>query len=74
MTPNDDPVRMMARSEAQEKMVYRITEVAGLLGIGRQHASRLIREGQIPGGLRLGTRTVVRKAVFDEWIGHQTVN
>lgn len=51
-----------------EPKVYGIQQVADQLGISRQHASRLIRDGQIPGALRLGTRTLIRKATFDAWL------
>ena len=40
-----------------------------MLGISRQHCADLIKKGEVPGGLRLGTRKVVRRAVLDAWLG-----
>jgi excisionase family DNA binding protein len=52
----------------QEPKVYRIADVARLLGISRQHAAELIRKGEIPGGVRLGERWLVRRTVLDSWL------
>ena len=52
----------------QTRKVYTITETAAMLGISRQHCAELIRRGEIPGALKLGTRTVVRRAVLDAWL------
>ena len=45
---------MSTRTVAEPKVIG-IVEVARQLNISRQQASRLIREGPIPGALRLGT-------------------
>ena len=51
-------------SESIEPATMKVEEAAQLLGIGRQTAYDLAREGKLPGALRLGRRIVVsRKAL-----------
>ena len=46
--------------EQEDKLVYSVTEIAKLLGIGRSKAYELVRSGTIP-SLRLGRRIVIPK-------------
>jgi len=51
-----------------EPKVYSISECAAQLRKSRQWVSKAIKRGEVPGGLRLGTRTVVRRSTFDRWL------
>lgn len=53
-----------------EKMVYNITEVAGLLGISRSYAYQLVKENALP-VLSLGKRKVIPKQAFEKWMNEQ---
>ena len=44
----------------EDKLVYSVTEIGELLGIGRSKAYELVRSGTIP-SLRLGRRIVIPK-------------
>ena len=48
-----------------EKLVYTISETSRKLGISRNHAYKLAREGKLPGIITLGRRLVVSKAILD---------
>ncbi|NKB49057.1 MAG: helix-turn-helix domain-containing protein [Alphaproteobacteria bacterium] len=52
-----------------DKKTYSVTEVAAQLGIGRNQAYEAVRRGQIP-SLRIGTRIVVPKTAFENWLAN----
>ena len=45
-----------------------IKEAARILGISRQHAYKLAREGKLPGALYLGHRIVVSRKILDDFL------
>jgi excisionase family DNA binding protein len=54
-----------------EALVYRVEEVAELLGCGRSTVYDAIHRGEIP-ALRLGRRVLVSKVALDELLnGHR---
>jgi excisionase family DNA binding protein len=48
--------------------VLTVLDVSRLLSIGRRAAYQAIRNGQIPGVLRIGRSIRVSRAVFDSWL------
>lgn len=54
-----------------EKIVYSISEVAGLLGISKSYAYELVKEKRLP-VLELGRRKVVPKMSLETWIAEKT--
>ncbi len=50
-----------------EKRTYNANEVAAILGISKSKVYDLIRQGIIP-SLKLGSRVVIPKQKFDEWL------
>ena len=50
-----------------EKRTYNALEVAAMLGISKSKVYDLIRQGVIP-SLKLGSRVVIPKQKFDEWL------
>lgn len=55
--------------ELLEKQVYTIPEVAQLLGISKSYAYELVKRKEIP-VLELGTRKMVPKKKFEEWLNN----
>ena len=53
--------------EQEDKLVYSVTEIAKLLGIGRSKAYELVRSGTIP-SLRLGRRIVIPKLALSRFL------
>ena len=53
--------------EQSDKLVYSVTEIAKLLGIGRSKAYELVRSGTIP-SLRLGRRIVIPKLALSRFL------
>ncbi len=51
-----------------EKQTYRIEEAAQILGISRQTAYVLARNGELPGGRKLGGRLIVSKIELDAYL------
>ena len=51
----------------EDKLVYSVTEIAELLGIGRSKAYELVRSGTIP-SLRLGRRIVIPKLALSRFL------
>ena len=51
-----------------EKQTYRIEEAAQILGISRQTAYVLARNGELPGGRKLGGRFIVSKIELDAYL------
>lgn len=54
-----------------EKRTYTVGEVAGILGIGRTTAYKLIHSGQFT-FIKVGSAIRVSKASFDEWLDKQS--
>ena len=53
--------------EQEDKLVYSVTEIAKLLGIGRSKAYELVRSGTVP-SLRLGRRIVIPKLALSRFL------
>ena len=51
----------------ENKLIYSVTEMAELLGIGRSKAYELVRSGTIP-SLRLGRRIVIPKLALSRFL------
>ena len=51
----------------EDKLVYSVTEIGELLGIGRSKAYELVRSGTIP-SLRLGRRIVIPKLALSRFL------
>ena len=61
----------MSTSEGNGKVetaTLRVEDAAIILGIGRQTAYQLAREGKLPGARRLGGRIVVSRVVLERFI------
>ena len=54
----------MSAHPRPEPDTYTVTHAAALLGIGRNTAYVLVRNGQLP-ALRLGRRVVIRRATIE---------
>lgn len=66
---------MLADDSPASCQVYTVREAARLLGIGKNLAYDLARQGKLPGALRLGDkRIVVSKAALDRALNAGTVN
>jgi excisionase family DNA binding protein len=50
------------------KLIYTVAELQGVLGISKNLAYRLVKEGGIPGVIRLGKRLVVSKPCLDAFL------
>ena len=57
-----------------EPATLKVEEAAKRLGIGRQTAYQLAREGKLPGALRLGGRIVVSKRLLESFLDGKTVD
>ena len=53
---------------ALEPATLTVEQSAQLLGIGRQTAYDLVRQGKLPGALRLGRRIVVSRQVLEAFL------
>ena len=51
-----------------ESATIRVDEAAKILGVGRQTAYSLAREGKLPGARRLGRRIVVSRRVLQAFL------
>ena len=51
-----------------EPATIKVEEAAHILGIGRQTAYELAREGKLPGALRLGRRIVVSRKALEAFL------
>jgi excisionase family DNA binding protein len=51
-----------------ETATLRVEDAAKILGIGRQTAYQLAREGKLPGARRLGGRIVVSRIVLERFL------
>ena len=52
----------------KETATVKVEEAAKILGIGRQTAYELAREGKLPGALRLGRRIVVSRSQLQSFL------
>ena len=54
--------------EMTESATVKVEEAARILGIGRQTAYELARQGKLPGALRLGHRIVVSRKALERFL------
>ena len=54
--------------ETRVSATVKVEEAAKILGIGRQTAYELAREGKLPGALRLGRRIVVSRSQLQSFL------
>jgi len=45
-----------------------ISEACSILGVNRQQATRLCREGKLPGAMKLGARWLVPRASAEDYV------
>ena len=45
-----------------------ITEAIGIMGIQRQHAARLCREGRLPGAIKIGPNWLIPRASAESYV------
>jgi hypothetical protein len=57
----------VVKKEASDLVVYGVTDLRRMLGIGRPNAYRLLREL----GRRVGRRLVVARAVLERWLARE---
>lgn len=55
----------------QERTLLRVSEAAERLSVGRTKAYELIKEGSMPGVVRVGQSVRVSAKHLDEWIDSQ---
>lgn len=53
---------------AKPSLFYSAQEAADLYGCCYETMRKYIRLGFIPGGEKIGSRFIVRKTVFDQWL------
>jgi excisionase family DNA binding protein len=54
-------------------LVMTVEELAAALRIGRRQAYELVRNGSVPGVLRLGGRSIrISRAAFKGWVGDES--
>lgn len=58
----------MHRNNVPDKRVYRVEELADLLGISTSSAYGLVKKGYFK-TVRIGTAIRISKKSFDEWLG-----
>lgn len=61
-------MNMDARADAAVRMTYTVPELASLLGLSQSVVREALRNGSIPGELRVGRRVVVSRPILDRWI------
>lgn len=52
--------------DIMETRIYKINEIAEILGISKSYAYQMIKEEKIP-VVRLGRRIIIPKPKFDAW-------
>ena len=62
--------RAQRRGSEPERGTYDVGDVAHILGISRNHAYAMAREGVFP-IIKLGRRLVVPRARFDAWLSDE---
>ncbi len=55
-------------SGIEERLTYRIVELAAALGVSRVSIHRMNSSGKLPLPIKLGRCTAWRKATIDEWL------
>mgnify|MGYP005808762799 CR=1 FL=1 len=58
------------KSEVPDKRVYRVDEIAEILGISNSSAYELVKKGHFK-TVRIGTAIRISKKSFDEWLDSQ---
>ena len=53
---------------SQEAATMKVEEAAKYLGISRQMAYDLVRQGELPGARKLGGRIIVSREVLERWL------
>ena len=56
--------------QPEERRTYLVGEIAGILGIGRTSAYKLVKEGNFK-TVRVGNAIRISKKSFDEWLDSQ---
>ena len=56
--------------EASDKRAYTVDEIAGILGVGKSSAYRLVKQGLFR-TVKIGTAIRVSKKSFDDWLDSQ---
>lgn len=51
---------------SMDSRIYKINEVAEILGISKSYTYQMIKEGKIP-VVKLGRRIIIPKPKFDAW-------
>ena len=60
----------MQHNSVPDKRVYRVEEIANLLGISTSSAYQLVKNGHFK-TVRIGTAIRISKKSFDEWLDSQ---
>lgn len=60
----------MQHNSVPDKRVYRVEEIANLLGISISSAYELVKKGHFK-TVRIGTAIRISKKSFDEWLDSQ---
>ena len=60
----------MQRDSTSDKRVYRVEEIAAILGISTSSAYELVKKGYFK-MVRIGTAIRISKKSFDEWLDSQ---
>lgn len=60
----------MQHNNVPDKRVYRVEEIANLLGISTSSAYELVKKGHFK-TVRIGTAIRISKKSFDEWLDSQ---
>ncbi|WP_251318230.1 helix-turn-helix domain-containing protein [Flintibacter muris] len=60
----------MQHNSVPDKRVYRVEEIANLLGISTSSAYELVKKGHFK-TVRIGTAIRISKKSFDEWLDSQ---
>lgn len=58
----------------KDSMTMNVNEAARSLGIGRNLAYDLAKQGKLPGALRLGRRIVVSRKIIEDFLSGQGTN
>lgn len=52
----------------KNELAMSIAEAAGLIGVSRSTLYDLANQGKLPGSRRIGTRIIIHREVFTEWL------
>ena len=56
----------------ENKLAMSIPEAANLIGVSKSTLYALAKCGELPGSRRIGTRIVIHREVFQEWLSQGT--